>query len=153
MPRPDEPTPELRDVYREGFVRLRNRFDALPETDDTRADLLAVVTCFRTFVLDNPDLAEVMFSRPLADIDPGPAERAATVAVRKFFTWRVGRAVDAGVLTGNAIDVALALLALAQGLAAQERAGWLGSSRRSATRRWTLATNALLDGFAPPRAQ
>ena len=153
MPQPEEPTAELRDVYREGFVRLRNRFDALPETDDTRADLLAVVAGFRAFVHDNPDLAEVMFSRPLADIDPGPAERAATVAVRKFFTWRVGRAVDAGVLTGNAIDVALALLALAQGLAAQERAGWLGSSRRSATRRWTLATNALLDGFEQPRAQ
>jgi hypothetical protein len=141
----------LREMYVDGFIRLRTRFDDLPETDDTRADLLAVVHDFRAFVRDNPVLAEVMFARPLADIDPGPAERAATVAVRKFFTWRVGRAIDAGVLTGNAIDLALALLALAQGLAAQERAGWLGSSRRSATRRWTVATNALLDGFAPPR--
>jgi hypothetical protein len=148
MTAPEEPTPALRDLYRDGFVRLRNRFDALPETDDTRADLLAVVAEFRAFVQENPDLADVMFSHPLADIDPGPAERAATVAVRKFFTWRVGRAVDAGVLAGNAIDLALALLALAQGLAAQEQAGWLGSSR-SATRRWTAATNALLDGYAP----
>jgi hypothetical protein len=39
------------------------------------------------------------------------------------------------------------LLALAQGLAAQESAGWLGSSRESRDRRWELAVAAVLDGL------
>jgi AcrR family transcriptional regulator len=139
----------VREIYFEGFARLRNRLDELPETADPRADLHAAVHAFRDFGRDNVALADVMFSRPLADFDPGRAEREASVAVRKFFVWRVSRGIDAGLFAGNAIDLAHAVLALAQGLAIQERTGWLGSSRASADRRWKVATNALLDGFAP----
>ena len=46
-------------------------------------------------------------------------------------------------------DIAHVLLALALGLAAQETAGWLGSSRASRDRRWALAIKAALAGFAP----
>jgi hypothetical protein len=43
------------------------------------------------------------------------------------------------------------LLALAQGLAAQETAGWLGTSKASIDRRWKLAFDATLDGLAAAR--
>jgi hypothetical protein len=41
------------------------------------------------------------------------------------------------------------VVALAQGLAAQEAAGWLGRTRDAADRRWAVAFTALFDGLAP----
>jgi hypothetical protein len=40
-------------------------------------------------------------------------------------------------------------VAMAQGLAGQETAGWLGTSQESRDRRWNLAISALLDGLRP----
>jgi hypothetical protein len=108
-----------------------------------------VVATFRTFVGENPVLAEIMFSRPFADFDPGPDERMATASVREFIVGRVRRAVEEGVIAGDPTDIAHVLLALAQGLAAQEAAGWLGTSAASVNRRWSLAFRAALDGLAP----
>jgi AcrR family transcriptional regulator len=139
----------VREVYFEGFRQLRRRFDPLPATDDPRADVLDLVGTLRQFVGDNPVLAEVMFSRPFADFDPGEDELAATRAVREYIIGRVSRCVTAGQLAGDETDIAHVLLALAQGLALQEMAGWLGSSRASVDRRWQLAFRALLDGLRP----
>jgi AcrR family transcriptional regulator len=138
----------VREMYFEGFRQLQRGFDGLRPTRDPRADLLGVVKVYRAFVLENRVLAEVMFARPFADFDPGPAELRATVTVREFVVGQVTRCVDAGVLVGDPTDIAHVLLALAQGLAAQETAGWLGTSRTSTDRRWTLAFRAALDGLA-----
>jgi AcrR family transcriptional regulator len=139
----------VRELYFEGFRHLRRRFDQIKLSDDPRADLMRVFGAFRVFVRDNPTLAELMFSRPFADFDPGPNERAATASVREFFVGQVRRCVDSGVVAGDEIDIAHVLLALAQGLAAQETAGWLGRSKASVDRRWALAFRATLDGLAP----
>lgn len=139
----------VRAVFFEGFRALHRRFERLPETDDPRADVMRVVDTLRSFARDDPALAEVMFSHPLAGFDPIPDETAAAAAVREFIIGRVRRCVDAGVLVGNPRDIAHVLLALAQGLWAQESAGWLGTSPASRTRRWRLATTALLDGLSP----
>jgi Tetracyclin repressor-like, C-terminal domain len=104
---------------------------------------------FRVFAHGNPVLAQVMFSRPFADFDPGPSERAAGAATREFIVHRVRRCIDAGLIDGDPVDIAHGLLALAQGLAMQESAGWLGSSRASVDRRWDLAVQALLAGLGP----
>jgi AcrR family transcriptional regulator len=141
----------VREVFFVGFRELRRHLDQLPETADPRADLVAVIEVFRTFVRANPVLAEVMFSRPFTDFDPGPAEVEATSSVRLFIVGRVRRCIDAGVLGGDETDVAHVLLALAQGLAAQETAGWLGTSSASTDRRWALAVQATLDGLRPGR--
>jgi len=141
----------VREVFFEGFRLLRRRFGELGETADPRADLTATLGAFRIFALDNPVLAELMFSRPFADFDPGPAERDAGAAVRELLIALVRRCREAGLLgSGPATDtdVAHVLLALAQGLAAQESAGWLGTSRQSRERRWDLAIAAVLDGLA-----
>jgi hypothetical protein len=108
-----------------------------------------VLDAFRRFVHRNPVLAEVMFSRPFADFDPGPDELAAGGSFREVVVERVQRGIDAGVLAGDATDIAHVLVALVQGLAAQETAGWLGTSEASIDRRWSLALTATLDGLAP----
>ena len=152
----------VREVFFEGFRLLRRRFGELAQTPDPRGDLAEVLRAFRVFVRDNPVLGQLMFSRPFADFDPGPAEQEAGAAVREFIVGRVRRCTRAGLLLRAApgrdagtgadgdtadADIAHVLLGLAQGLAAQESAGWLGSSRESRDRRWELAVAAVLDGL------
>src|SRR5205085_5676159 len=67
----------VREMFVEGFRKLEGRFDGLEETDDPRADVMAVIDEYRAFVRDHPALAELMFSRPFADFDPGPSGAAA----------------------------------------------------------------------------
>jgi AcrR family transcriptional regulator len=138
----------LREVFFEGFRLLRQHFGQLEESADPRGDLIAVIEAFRAFAWQSPVLAQVMFSRPFADFDPGPAEREAGSAVREFIVARVRRATKAGLLHGDDTDIAHVLVALAQGLAVQESAGWLGTSQASRDRRWGLAIRAVLDGLA-----
>ena len=140
----------VREVFFEGFRLLGERLDRLDGTEDPRADLADVARVYRAFVRENPVLADVMFSRPFADFDPGPDELEAGAAVRRHVVDRVRRCIEAGVISaakGDETDVAHVLVALAQGLAAQETAGWLGTSQRSIDRRWDLAVAALLDGL------
>jgi AcrR family transcriptional regulator len=142
----------VREVFFEGFRLLGDCFGRLRESDDPRADLLRAVQMFRAFARGNPVLTQVMFSRPFADFDPGPAEVEAGAATREFIVHRVRRCIRAGIIDGDPADIAHGLLALAQGLAMQEAAGWLGSSRASVNRRWNLAVHALLAGLAPARS-
>jgi AcrR family transcriptional regulator len=138
----------VREVFFEGFRLLGGRFGRLPESDDPAADLLRAIQVFRIFARDNPVLTQVMFSRPFADFDPGPAELEAGAATREFIVHRVRRCIDAGIIDGDQTDIAHGLLALAQGLAIQEAAGWLGSTRASVNRRWDLAVRAFLAGLS-----
>ena len=139
----------VREVYFEGFRHLGRALSATGHTGDPRADLTQILATFRTFVREHPVLADVMFSRPFADFDPGPAELRATASVRTLIVGHVQRCVDAGQLAGNPTDIAHVLLALAQGLAAQETAGWLGRSAASRDRRWSLAVRAAFAGLGP----
>lgn len=138
----------LREVFFAGFAQLRRHFGQLAESADPRADLIAVIESFRVFAGHNPVLAQVMFARPFADFDPRPAERQAGRSAWEFIVGRVRRCTRAGILHGDDTDIAHVLLALAQGLAVQEAAGWLGTSRASRDRRWELAIRAVLDGLA-----
>src|SRR5262244_520173 len=138
----------VREIFFEGFRELRRSFDALGESGDPREDLVRVVRAFRKFVLENPALSQIMFSRPFADFDPGPAERKAGDSVRLFIVGRVRACIEAGVIAGDETDIAHVLVSLTQGLVATEAAGWLGSSRASVERRWDLAIQAVLEGLA-----
>jgi hypothetical protein len=135
-------------VFFEGFRLLGCRLHELEPSDDPRADLLAVVDVIRVFVAENPVLAEVMFSRPFADFDPGPSEVEAGRSVRELIVGRVRRCIDLGVLAGDETDIAHVLFSLTQGLAAAETTGRLGTSQASMDRRWDLALKAVLDGLS-----
>ena len=139
----------VREVFVEGFRRLASCIAELSVTDDPRGDLVRLLAAYRRFVRDNPRLADVMFSKPFADVGPGPDGVAAGIASRDGFVDAVRRAVDAGVVAGDPVDVAHVLLAMAQGLVSQEAAGWLGRSPASIERRWALAVDVALDGLRP----
>jgi AcrR family transcriptional regulator len=134
----------VREVFYEGFRRLGAHFAGLLATADPGADLHGVLRAFRAFARENPALAEVMFSRPFAEFAPGPTELAAGAATRDHVIGCVRRAVEAGLLVGEPVDLGHVLLAVAQGLAVQERAGWLGSTEAARDRRWDLALRAFL---------
>jgi AcrR family transcriptional regulator len=137
----------LRAVFFEGFRMLSRRLLEIPETDDAVADVQRLIPVFRRFCLDYPALARVMFSRPFQDFDPGP-EELASPSVREIFVGRIKRCTDAGLLTGDPVDIAHVLLALAQGLAVQEGGRWLGKSKASVNRRWAVGVTGILRGFA-----
>ena len=137
----------VRAVFFEGFRMLGRRLLAVPETDNAVADVQRLIPVFRRFCLDYPALARVMFSRPFQDFDPGP-EELASPSVREIFVGRIKRCTDAGLLTGDPVDIAHVLLALAQGLAVQEGARWLGKSKASVNRRWEVGVTGILRGFA-----
>jgi AcrR family transcriptional regulator len=140
----------VRELFFEGFRRLHDALERLPPAGDPRAAIEALAETFRRFALAEPVLAQLMFSRPIAEFEPGPGERSAATAMRELVVGQVQRAVDAGLLTGDATDIAHVLLATAQGLALQEGAGWLGSTPASRDRRWQLAIDAILHGCAGP---
>ena len=137
----------LRAVFFEGFRMLSRRLLAVPETDDAVTDVQRLIPVFRRFCIDYPALARVMFSRPFHDFDPAP-EELASPSVREIFVGRIKRCTDAGLLTGDPVDIAHVLLALAQGLAVQEGGRWLGKSKASVNRRWEVGVTGILRGFA-----
>jgi AcrR family transcriptional regulator len=139
----------VREVFFEGFRMLGARLETLAESDDPRADVRSVVELFRSFMLENRVLSEVMFSRPFADFDPGPSELEAGNSIRTFIVERVRRCIDAGLLAGDETDIAHVLVSLTQGLAAAENARRLGTTPRSVDRRWALAVDAVFDGLGP----
>ena len=137
----------LREVFFEGFRRLRAELECSAPTEDALVDLRALAVSYRRFVKQNPVLAQLMFSQPFSDFDPGADELRAGAAVRRLIVARVRRCVDAGLLRGEETDIAHVLVALTQGMAAAENARRLGRSRGSIERRWELAVQALLDGL------
>jgi AcrR family transcriptional regulator len=137
----------LRAVFFEGFRMLSRELLTVPETDDAVTDVQRLIPVFRRFCLDYPALARVMFSRPFQDFDPGP-EELASPSVREIFVGRIKRCTDTGLLTGDPVDIAHVLLALAQGLAVQEGGRWLGKSKASVNRRWEVGVTGMLRGFA-----
>jgi AcrR family transcriptional regulator len=138
----------VRAVFFEGFRMLARQLLAVPETNDAVADVQRLIPVFRRFCLDYPAMARVMFSRPFQDFDPGPEELAMSPSVREIFVGRIKRCTDAGTLTGDPVDIAHILLALAQGLAVQEGGRWLGKSKASVNRRWDVGVTGILRGFA-----
>jgi AcrR family transcriptional regulator len=122
--------------------------DAAEATTDPLDALRRIAQAFRRFVVANPVLAQVMFSRPFADFDPTPEDHKAGIKVRKIFVRCVRDAIDAGLLSGDPTDIAHVFFEFVQGLAAAESAQRLGASPASVDRRWRLGLDALLKGLS-----
>ena len=138
----------LRALFFSGFEALGEQLQASDAPREPLAAMLDLVERYRRFLLEHPALAALMFSRPFASFDPGPEELAAGAAVRETVLRAVRCGIDAGVVSGDPGDIALAFISLIHGLAAAESAGWLAASEESVERRWNLAVHAMLAGFA-----
>ena len=101
----------VREVFFEGFRLLRQYLDEVRPSQDPRAELISVIESLRMFAREHSVLADLMFSRPFADFDPGPAERRAGDEVRLFIVAVVRRCVRAGVLEGDEVDIAHVIVA------------------------------------------
>ncbi|MEV7044546.1 TetR/AcrR family transcriptional regulator [Amycolatopsis sp. NPDC051061] len=141
----------IREVFFEGFRLLGDDLAALPADAGPLEALLALAEAFRRFVVTRPVLAQIMFSRPFVDFDPTGDEDKAGIKVRKIFVQRVRNAVEAGVLAGDATDLAHVFFAYVEGMATAESARRLGSSKQSVDRRWRLGLTALITGLGPAR--
>jgi AcrR family transcriptional regulator len=139
----------VREVFFEGFRLLREQLERSALKGEPRDALLSLVANYRAFMRENPVLAEVMFSRPFTDFEPQASELAAGGSVRSLIVGCVRRCIAAGEMAGDETDIAHVLVALVQGLASAEGSGRLGASRASIDRRWRLAIDATLAGFAP----
>jgi AcrR family transcriptional regulator len=139
----------LRAMFFSGFERLAEELGQ-PDTDpdDPIGALLELALRYRTFVVTHPALTAVMFSRPFASFDPTPEEQAAGAAVRGRIVTAVQAAIHAKRLRGDATDISHAFVALIHGLAAAESSHRLGRSDAAVARRWDVAVDALLTGFA-----
>ncbi len=139
----------IREVFFQGFRILGDDLSKVPPTTDPLEALRRLCESFRQFVLANPVLAQVMFSRPFADFDPTVEDNKAGAKVSKIFVQHARAAVDAGLLTGDPTDIAHLFFAFVEGLAAAESARRLGGSKQSVERRWRLGLNALINGLSP----
>ena len=140
----------IREVFFEGFRMLGDELAAVPAAGDPVTALRGACDAFRRFVVANPVLAQVMFSRPFTDFEPTAEDNKAGLRVSKVFVHHARLAVDAGLLAGDPADIAHLFFAFAEGLAAAESAHRLGGSGQSVGRRWSLGLNALIEGLRPP---
>ncbi|HEY3633046.1 MAG TPA: TetR-like C-terminal domain-containing protein [Jatrophihabitantaceae bacterium] len=138
----------IREVFFEGFRMLGDDLSEVEPTADPLEALRRLCEAFRRFVLANPVLAQVMFSRPFADFDPTVDDNKAGAKVSKTFDRHARAAVDAGVLSGDPIDIAHVFFAFVEGLAGAESARRLGRSKQSVERRWRLGLDALINGLS-----
>jgi AcrR family transcriptional regulator len=139
----------VRALFFSGFASLGERLRAPGPGGDPATVILDLADRYRRFLVEQPALCTLMFSRPFASFDPGPEELAAGAAVRAIVLDAVERGIDAGLLEGEPQDIALAFIALIHGLAGAERGRWLAASESSVERRWRAALEAMLAGFRP----
>jgi AcrR family transcriptional regulator len=137
----------VREVFFEGFRRLGEELNQPPQPADPLDGLRTAAEIFRRFIVENPVLAQIMFSQPFATFDPSREESKAGHVVRMRFLDLAQSAVEEGHLAGDPTDIAHLVFAVVQGLAAAESAKRLGGSRRSVDRRFHLGIEALLSGL------
>jgi AcrR family transcriptional regulator len=139
----------IREVFLEGFRMLGDELSKVSPAADPVEALRLICESFRQFILANPALTQIMFSRPFVDFEPTEEDNKAGLKVSRIFVHNARLAVDAGLLAGNPTDIAHLFFAFAEGLAAAESAHRLGGSKRSVDRRWRLGLNALIAGLRP----
>lgn len=132
-------------VLSRGFALLEEQLDAVPDTADARADVVAATLVYRAFAHESEAMYTVMFESDLRDAiaqageSPGDAFRQ----LRRRVERTLGGADDARVDTA-----AFSIWALCHGLVTLERSG-IGATMRSTDARdvYVAAIHAHLVGF------
>jgi len=137
-------------LFREAFLALAADLDALPETDDPLADLVAAgAVGFRGWALARPHLFRLVFeARPPPQDPAGPDADAAVQAFTRLVA-KVARCSAAGLLpTSSTRQAALAFHALCEGMASLELRGRFPlSPTHDPAAAWRDALAALVRGY------
>jgi AcrR family transcriptional regulator len=106
------------------FEFLFTEIEALPETTDPRADLLAVARVFRRLVQEHPALYRIAFQRVAPGLRPGHELTAARERAFAQLQGRLRRLEEAGLLGQTSLsDATVAFEAVMEGLANAELRG------------------------------
>lgn len=134
-------------MFVEGFARLRAAFDAVPATENPVRDLIALGLAYRRTVLENPNLYELMFGRPVPGFRPAPDVVHATLASFDILVAAVRRcALDRTMAGSDPVDAAMVLHGLVHGLVSLELRWGLGTPAE-ADHRWNTALAAVTTGL------
>jgi AcrR family transcriptional regulator len=114
-------------MYRAGFERLgAAEVAAVEGVTDPLSALAELGYAYRRAALANPHLYDLMFGRPVAAFEPGPADKAVADATFRPLVEAVQRCLDAGVLIGADPErMAFYLWAVTHGMVSLELAGQL----------------------------
>jgi AcrR family transcriptional regulator len=128
-----------------GFELLGEGLEAIPATDDPRADLVAAGLMFRRFATEHPSLFALAIQRNLP-VSPWPEVRRAASLSLRLLKRRIQRVADAGALDGRTVDdVTLEFHGLCEGLATLELRGM--APRADWGRVWADGLTALVGGY------
>ena len=134
------------------FEHLVTEIDALEETDDPSADLIAVgIPVFRQLVVEHPALYRIAFQRVVPGLDAGPELTEIRTRAWHQLLGKVERLEAAGVLVGKSVpEAAVEFIAMMEGLANAELRGAVlrllpeGNEEQA----WRSALTTLVRGFA-----
>lgn len=130
------------------FDLLGAGIEALPTTEDPRADLVDAGAVFRSFALQHPSLFHIAVQRTAVAPDLAAQFRPAARRAYARLENRVARLDAQGLLGGRSLhDAACQFHALCEGLAALELRG-VFITELDGERQWREALSALINGFA-----
>jgi AcrR family transcriptional regulator len=134
------------EMFREGFRRFAERIADLQASDDPMADFIALGAAYRANARANPHLYDLMFGQPFPQFQAGAETRELALGTFTALVGALGRCIDAGLLSGDPLDLATTFFSLIHGLTSLELAGWMVSPER-ADRVWDRAGNAMFEGL------
>ncbi len=136
------------------FDYLTEGIDALGDTDDPVADLIAVgVRVFRGLVRDHPALYRIAFQRIVPGFRAGPEVAAARQQAWARLTAKMQRLKDAGLLDHRPVaEAAVEFNAMLEGLANAELRGRALSllPEGAEEEAWRNALTTVIRGFGAP---
>lgn len=147
-------------VAARGYLLVAELANAVPTTDDPRADLIAAGLAFRDFALEHPMLFRLSFERPVSEVSSvdhvGEARRAAFEALlARIEPAQRSRVIDPGI---DSAEVAYMFNAVCRGLAGSEllrqpppvgTGVWEQLEGDDRSESWDRVLRALMDGLAP----
>jgi AcrR family transcriptional regulator len=140
----------VRALFGEAFLALAADLDALPETDDPLADVVAAgVVGFRGWAMRRPHLFRMLFdARPPPLLTDRPVIEPGVQAFARL-TGKIARASAAGLLTpGRDREIALSFHALCEGMTSLELRGRFPlSPAHDPAEAWREALTALVRGY------
>ncbi len=123
-------------LYREGFERLRSQTEPLVDAGEPLEALEALCIAYRETALANATHYEIMFGHAVPGFEPSPQARAeAFASFDRVVVAALRRAIDAGSLRGDPLELGLRLWALVHGMVSLELNGVLPPSAMAASER------------------
>lgn len=147
-----------------GYGLLADLVNAIPRTENPRADLIAVGGAFRTFAIGNPTMFRLTFERAQAEVFSAEGVIEAAIASYEALIALIERAQQSEEIdpARKPDEVAFIIHSVCQGLAGSELAAqpppvgagmWLSLGDYDRSDAWDIVMNAVVDSLAPVSKQ